>query len=462
MGCQTGPPGYYPVEDPGVEVCLSTRPVGRFLQFFIHHRQPQSTSMSDSENTSLIESDVCKALESLLEPCTHGSMPSRHDPGPRKATLSIGEIDALKSDLIKLQSTLLPSLRQRLADLLTSLDVSNSLKDPQPNLRAALEIISQLADIPKQIRSSVRAISPMLIPLQALNRQDFDHGIAKSYRTKPFLEYLDWLMGCPLYKILWRHLERIRSWKGPNQEGVDMHHDRNLSLQTIDYFEHIDKALQLLNRSDFGVLQDNWKKTMHQYDTGLAKLINHIIIQSDQDRDPADKNLSDHTHASRGPPNGQLGIPRPHYITLLKSAIPFVKLGRIFLNKLLSTPTSRPPFTIKSRISSMELDYLRQKIYMFSCQMWLFAKTLVGLSDSDSFYRAIFALEDELEGAVDYFNESIDLLNCHLGPLSPNPLSLPRSKPIFHDHSSFLINQFRLASQNLSTNLESVKMSRAL
>ncbi|POW01866.1 hypothetical protein PSHT_12326 [Puccinia striiformis] len=54
---------------------------------------------------------------------------------------------------------------------------------------------------------------------------------------------------------------------------------------------------------------------------------------------------------------------RPHIIKLIQSTIPLIKLIRIFLKKLLNTPTSKPPFTIGTRLSSNELSSIGTQIH---------------------------------------------------------------------------------------------------
>jgi hypothetical protein len=188
----------------------------------------------------------------------------------------------------------------------------------------------------------------------------------------------------------------------------------------------------------------------HGYDEGLANLIKHII-QSDQARNPADTDLLD-THA----PTIEIGpvqTARSSNITLLRSALPFIKIGRVFLNKLLVTPISRPPFTIKSLMSSFELINFMNQTYFFSHEMWIFTKRLVNLSDSNRF-RTSVCLKKQFEKTMDYFDVSIELLNCHLVPLHTDQMPFPRSKTLFNDHFSFLIDQVRLAAQNFSIALE--------
>ncbi|KAA1104093.1 hypothetical protein PGT21_010599 [Puccinia graminis f. sp. tritici] len=405
--------------------------------------------MLDSENTQILESDVCKAFQSLSKSCRRSSTPEYDDVKP---TISTDQINVLASLLIKMRTALLPSLRQRMADLLVFLDASHFPKDPQTNLRAALEITSQLADILEQIRTAVRAVT--LARLEAFEFQDHFHGIAKRHTTEPFLEKVDDIR-YSLSVVYERHAESIQGWKCPLEEkGANKFDERSVSEETTITFELIDEVIQLLTKSDFGNMQDNWQLTVTcQYDKCLADLIKHTIIQSDQARNPATTDLSD-IHA----PTIKLEPARSYCdLSLLRSALPFVKLGRLFFNKLLVTPISRPPFTIKDIISSVELDHLKNKTYLFSCHMVLFTERLVGLSDSNRSHNDLSSLKNDFEDTLKFFNGSIELLNCHLVPLSTDKLALPRSTTIFNYHSSLLIDQFRLAAQNFSITLDSFR-----
>ncbi|EFP81120.1 uncharacterized protein PGTG_07372 [Puccinia graminis f. sp. tritici CRL 75-36-700-3] len=329
-------------------------------------------TMLDSENTRILESDVCEAFESLSESCRRRSSTPDYD--DRKPKISTKQINVLKSLLIKMRTTLLPSLRQRMADLLVFLDASHFPKDPQANLRATLEITSQLADILVQIRAAVRALT--LARLRAFEYRDDFHGIAKIHRTEPFLEKVDDLINFSLCAVFERHVEFVQGWNCPSEEKRAARFDeRSVSEETTITFELIDELIRLLTKSDFGNMQDTWQLTVtRQYDIGLANLIEHIIIQSDQARNPAKTDLSDiHTPTIK---IGPVQTARSRELTLLRSALPFVKLGRLFFSKLLVTPISRPPFTIKDIISSVELGNLKNKTYLFSDQMSNFTERL--------------------------------------------------------------------------------------
>ncbi|KAA1128237.1 hypothetical protein PGTUg99_012435 [Puccinia graminis f. sp. tritici] len=302
--------------------------------------------MSDSEDTNSIdESIVCKAFESLSQSChrTSSTVPEYDD---RRPTISRDRIAVLSSLLIEMRTTLLPSLQQRLDELVVLLDAPNFPKDPQTNLRASLEITSQLADILERIGSTIRTVT--LARLKNFEIQDHSHGIAKSHRTEPLLEKVGMLIRDYLCRLFDRHLEFLQGWKRPKEEEGDRRFkSRSVSEETALSSEMIDEAIQLLTKSDFNLIQDNWEITVtHHYEKGLASLIEHIIMnQSDQARNPADdKKLSD-PHASRAPAtNKQVDL------TLLRSALPFVKLGRLFFNRLLITPISRPSMAIESLI----------------------------------------------------------------------------------------------------------------
>ncbi|KAA1128241.1 hypothetical protein PGTUg99_013623 [Puccinia graminis f. sp. tritici] len=403
--------------------------------------------MLDSANTVILESDVCKAFESLSKSCRRSSTPEYDDDEP---TISTNQINVLTSLLIKMRTTLLPSLRRCMADLvLVFLDASHFPKDPQTNLRVTLEITSQLADILEQIRTAVRAVT--LAGLEGFEYQDHFHGIAKRHRTDPVLERVDDIR-YSLSVVFERHAESIQGWKSRWEEKEAKKLDeRSVAEETTITFELIDEVIQLLTKSDFGNMQDNWQLTVtRQYDKCLADLIEHTILQSDQARNPATTDLSV-IHA----PTIELEPARSYCdLSLLRSALPFVKLGRLFFNELLVTPISRPPFTIKDIISSVELDHLKNKTYLFSCHMVLFTERLVGLSDSNRFLNDLSSLKNDFEDTLKFFNGSIELLNCHLVPLSTDKLALPRSTTIFNHHSSLLIDQFHLAAQNFSITLE--------
>ncbi|KAA1128242.1 hypothetical protein PGTUg99_013758 [Puccinia graminis f. sp. tritici] len=408
--------------------------------------------MLDSENTVKLESDVCKAFESMSKSCwRRSSLSAPEEYYDDEPTISTDQINVLTSLLIKMRTTLLPSLRQRMSDLLVFLDASHFPKDPQTNLWATLEITSQLADILEQIRTTVRAVTRAR--LNAFEYQDHFHGIAKRHRTDPVLQKVDDIR-YSLSAVFERHAEFIQDWKCPLEEKVaKKFSETSVSAQTTITFELIDGGIQLLTKSDFCIIQDNWQLTVtHHYDKGLAKLIEHIIIQSNQARNPADTDLSN-THA----PEIEIKpvqTARSRHLTLLRSALPLVKLGRLFFNKLLVTPISRPPFTINDIMSSIELTHLNHQTYLFSYQMSNFAKRLVGLSDSNRFRSYVASLQKEFEDTMDYFDASTESLSHHLVHLYTDQLPFPRSKTLSDDRFPLLIDKLLLAAKNFRIALE--------
>ncbi|KAA1104094.1 hypothetical protein PGT21_010615 [Puccinia graminis f. sp. tritici] len=411
------------------------------LSQFVSSQTTSHSTMLDLENTARLKSDVCKAFRSLSSFCCPRSMTPEND--DYEPTISTDQIYFLTSLLIDMRTALLPSLRQCLNDLVLLLHPSHFLQDPQANLRASLEITSQLADIMEKIRFAVCTVT--LAQLDVFEFEDHLHGIAKSHRTQPLLHELNMLMSHDLRVLFRKHVKFIQGWKSlkEDRDGTYSSQRRDMCPETKLTSDHIDKIVQSLEKSDFGLIQASWQAVVNSYDHGFADLIEYIIKSGSV------------TNSSIAPTNNWVETPRSRLRSLLQAAIPFFKLGRIYLNKLSSNPISRPPFTIQSQISSTELNAVKDKTYMFSLLLLHFNQTLVDLTHSYRLHNYQSSLKDKFENILKYFNASVELFSRHSVPLvSTNQLPLPRSNTMFKNHFSLVIDQFRLAAQNFSLALE--------
>jgi hypothetical protein len=169
------------------------------------------------------------------------------------------------------------------------------------------------------------------------------------------------------------------------------------------------------------------------------------------------------TNHSTGPSEDNSLISQ-QFIRLANTALPLIKLLRLFFNKLSNTPIRKAPFTIGTQLSSTEITALDDElgnIYSSSIRALIFYNrvdfdTLPVTTDE---VRSLEYSQDKLNKHFDSF---IVLLLFHLMPLPEDHFDLP--KPCNPCTTWFfrIREQFCLASRNFSQALHELKIATQL
>ncbi|WAR55889.1 hypothetical protein PtB15_6B633 [Puccinia triticina] len=389
-------------------------------------------------------------------------------------TRSRNHTNARKDILIKLRKKTLPQLRQLLADLLISQDLTNLQTDPDTNIRKTNITTCRIADIMKEIRASVS--TAVLDAPQAPKNEDRDCGILKRHRTKALLDKLHSLMRDDLRDLLACHANLFQHWQNLKKGGTRTYrgHIRlhNINRNTID---SIDTIIQWLKKSDFGILQMSWQLALDDYVHHLAELTvaMNTLNPLAQARDPVDgtpsetrfSNVHEDDQSAASIPtahgNGQSNnsvatessqdiTRRAYLLKLHQSAVPLVKLGQIFLNKLLVTPASRPSFTLDDRMSSAQMDTLVD----FFVRLQDVTDEVTILFEQDSINISV--LRQHLAATLTHFAPAMEVLSLHLVPVPRNQLGLTESNAMFTECFSVLIDGLDVATSNFQLALDTI------
>ncbi|KAI7957485.1 hypothetical protein MJO28_004580 [Puccinia striiformis f. sp. tritici] len=319
-------------------------------------------SASDEGSSPAVETndpidEVIQALQRPRRPCRS----SYHE---YQEILSIDQLGSKCKFLHDLQTSVLPSFKQKLSALLPSLDLSEFPIHPCPNPELTRKIISRIDQILAETRLIVEVIA-MRPPLPAPTH---DHHLEyfKKYRTIRLYWNLNSLIHHKLYDFFKTCAEWIISWERKESEYVpeNSQHpskafDRREQLDTIakDCQDRLDGMIECCKDSDFRILQREWRPSVNQLTNMLKALAN--MINGTTHRRSWNRFLL----AVQGQWTDEA-----HKICatqLVRSAIPIVKLGRLFYEKLSNPVTNQLPFTLDTKMSTDELLSLNKTIDVF-------------------------------------------------------------------------------------------------
>ncbi|KAA1066288.1 hypothetical protein PGT21_027518 [Puccinia graminis f. sp. tritici] len=430
----------------------------------------------------------------------------------RRQGLSADEIKTRKELLLELKTSYLPSLEHQLLDLLNSI---LGLPDPTPthlDLQKTLEIISQLGHTIDQINRFIHSIH---IPAAAYNpstptymsSNDHEYGDVKSYRAWELICKLDELFRTHISSLFQHHISFLRIQPQRRSKTITRAARETLIDATDESSAMIRLLIDWSNRSDFSLLQVDWRRLGSNLDFTLQNFPPKFLaidlpskppttqsIQDDQPEQDLQSNLDQHDSASRtdqepstnediqrshtSPPANdhhhhqesstrlptQDEIP-PRQIQLVKAVIPLLKLTRILLNKLSNTRTNKLPFTIGTKMSSVELRRIEDQLGSLCHTI----QRLVNLSLPFYYHdrellmaqmTRIKSLPDELSTE---FDSSILLLCFYLLPRSDAQIDLPLSGNHFktwfltlREHFCLAIGHFRAALYHFKDEIRTI------
>ncbi|KAA1087894.1 hypothetical protein PGTUg99_022609 [Puccinia graminis f. sp. tritici] len=362
----------------------------------------------------------------------------------------------LRAELLKrLQSGLLPSLRHRITALSLSLDPCDLRKNATGQLKQVLEILGELEQTLDQIKASVASIAPVLRPSLVSNDGHLKNLKAfRCVRVRLKVNDLAMLVS-ELFQTCVRFTENLTYSSSNEPRG----RAEVLSLTSLSW-NLIDTTIEWFDRSEFSLLQDQWQSEVGLVDDALdelTKLINHTgpegesdsaANSSDEDGDHDHDDDDDDDDMSFGANDSR---PSEHVIQLAKSAVPIIKLSRLFLNKLSKTTTQKEPFGLVTEMSSSQLESLLASTGSISR---IVDEIVCTLSDADDDDHAL-ATEDLIQSGnnlSEAFREIQLVLDRYLIPLISEEDSSSSSKVNIKTWFSEWNKQFLLATQNYIPN----------
>ncbi|KAA1087400.1 hypothetical protein PGT21_030726 [Puccinia graminis f. sp. tritici] len=403
--------------------------------------------------------------------------------------LSPDKIKDQKALLLQLETRILPSLKHQLADLLKSLDLADPSKEPRPNLLDVLEIVSQIGQSFNQINGFLYSIAGN----RNSSEHDHDYGGVKYFRYRPLMEKINRLMSHHIWILFQRHIPGIlkRSKDHPiwlNDRSDLITHREQLIEGIARSSDYIDTIIKSSKRSDFNILQDEWRN----YSNDLNNLLKSITVKinpADEEEcllidvgrpeskyykatvdqnhsintDSAEMDFNSNNHEDTQSDANSLIDHEDNqsdtncstcsseesflrFMKLTQSIIPVIKLVRILLNKL-SNPISRIPFTIDSKMSSMDIQSVQSNLSSLNYTIRSILNSLHYGYHSDQIMDQLENVKMLRERLSKDFDSSIALLCLYLVPSTDIELDLPASGDLIKTWSLGLSEQFSLATK---------------
>ncbi|OAV95153.1 hypothetical protein PTTG_12108 [Puccinia triticina 1-1 BBBD Race 1] len=367
--------------------------------------------------------------------------------------LTIGELEE-KAELVNgLRTRLLPSMRTQLSALLQSLDLSEYPIHPCPNPESTAEILSALGDLLKETQDAVEEIA--LEP--PLPSAEHDHHLKdlKIFRSNHLLWKTKDIIQNHLCEILSICDQYIVMWEAEGIDREDSDHQARLSNCRKEIVEMsatckdlMDDLIEWISLSDFGMLQKDWRVSSKKLDRLLAALVemNNGTFgkpeRGDTQTDGEDIRAADEENRARS-------------IQLARSAMPIIKLGRIFYDKLSKTTGKKIPFKLNAGICSKEIDALRNKMDSLDTQIDHILGLVCAIYQTDEHIGSrIKSLKSVTFQAWRCLQAALLTLAFHLQPSDPDG----RNDDAHNNFKTWFLvleNQFRLAGSNLKDTVDS-------
>ncbi|POW18947.1 hypothetical protein PSHT_05204 [Puccinia striiformis] len=385
---------------------------------------------------------VIEAFASLLQTCQQGNT-SCPASDTSQGALPTDRIKARSALLTQLQGQFLPLLKRGLGGLLQTLEPSALRKNPTRNLNDTLKITTTLDHTLNQIITSVKSIATRPITRdRSAHEKDRDSGLVKIFRCHALLDLIRDFIPYEIRQLFYNYQRFIQQFLESRafDSGTesDEAYPELLTLRaeiiktTYLSLRDIDNLIRWSTLSDFSILQTNWERREKQINLSLKLLALHTDF----------KNHS-RNHTEDESEDAIIITSSPQLVRLVQSAIPLVKLLRILFNKLLNTPTGRPPFTLEG-MSSADVQLLNSHSFKITSYVDAIVVRLVDMHKRryavDGDIILLEGLANKVTGA---FNAYLVLIGSRLVPLASQP-SLHPSENLFDTYFTTL----RLPFQN--------------
>ncbi|OAV95510.1 hypothetical protein PTTG_09036 [Puccinia triticina 1-1 BBBD Race 1] len=267
------------------------------------------------------------------------------------------ENDAMVDELVgrnevidKLESILLPSIKDRITSFLLALDLQNLGKQLDANLDSIPELTSEINQI---LAKTTHAVESVSAPFEGSEYSDGRNlGRCKEYRCRLLCAKVKDIMSEHLARLFARSGHFLEYWelsrKDPGdswgrQEMVKRAETASRIADTT--FRLIDQTIEWSKKSDLAILQEHWSEAEEKVNGALEDLTQ---LAADPSIGSGQAAMDDEM------------TPRNRISRLARLSIPIVKLTRIFLNKITKTTPKKPLFTLDPEINSKSLELLSE------------------------------------------------------------------------------------------------------
>ncbi|EFP75991.2 hypothetical protein PGT21_002615 [Puccinia graminis f. sp. tritici] len=266
-----------------------------------------------------------------------------------------------KSNLSCLECSLLPLLRHQVNALSRSICSFNLRKDKGRKLDLISELQSEFDHTVSQIVSYATIICHQ--PLFSRAHTD-DHYLQdlKDFRSQKLVFKISFLThelsffsdGCTML------IQESKLSQGAGRRRARKFNARGRVTQFAAIAsDSIDRMIKWLRGHELTIIQEDWKIDLSSIDDMLAKLTKLINSRTDSDEDGQSK----------------IKAPSAPIIQLARSAVPIVKLSRMFFRKLSSSGLNETPLQSFTAMSSDQLRTLCRSTELIATELNKILKT---------------------------------------------------------------------------------------
>ncbi|PLW28821.1 hypothetical protein PCASD_17837 [Puccinia coronata f. sp. avenae] len=263
--------------------------------------------------------------------------------------LSADKLAERKALLVKIQTELMPSLKQQITALLVSLGLNASVTHPEPNLDETLELVSNLGPALDDLHNSIIGLAPWYIPGPDNKRTTHSHidqnyGVLKKFRCDQLNQLFRLLANFIISPLIDAYSRYLDDWLHlPDSQGAEETR-ADITEATENCHKAIDYWLELSTRSDYGFLQDGWVTEEERLNTSIAK-------SRKQFRKAAGRERPDQSPT-------QAGLVISHLSSLFRDTVTIGGLLRMALQALVGTSRFPSIITFPDDLSSNELEWV--------------------------------------------------------------------------------------------------------
>ncbi|KAA1098349.1 hypothetical protein PGT21_033939 [Puccinia graminis f. sp. tritici] len=250
----------------------------------------------------------------------------------------------------QLQSKRLPALKRQVISLSNALLGRADLQaKPVSKLKIVLKVLSKLDLTLGKIKFAVACINPGLDPVDVRHDREFKNVKQLICCRLALTTYVVTGLVCELLRTYRRFIEE----SGHVFDGIPEKRTESLTMRDT-CSDAIDKALNLINKSELNFIQDAWKSDIDSIDDSLEKFLLFLHLQPP---------LSEEESRLVGREVGDQSLSTT---TICVMAI--IKLSRLLLAKLVKLSKDKENISMLSDLSSREFE--------------IFAKMTTTLSES--------------------------------------------------------------------------------
>ncbi|KAI9625240.1 hypothetical protein H4Q26_016431 [Puccinia striiformis f. sp. tritici PST-130] len=310
----------------------------------------------------LTTGSIVQVLEEMASKC---NFPSEHvSSGRRVSKLTFEDMNE-KGEIFKtLQSNLLPTIKEQITFMLTSLDTHNS-EEEEPNVDLEL-IVKILPDLDQTIQSIVSSAVSLTHGLP-LPDEKHDHHLKhlKNFRCYQLRVRVEFIIGSRIRGLLdhWAQLMRCCTVSiivtDPTLARKEASNgQKRIRTSTANGRDSIDEAIAWSRKSDWAIVQGDWLSIAGKLAEFLKDLtiLAYSLLDSTPDlarltitTDESDLNVS--VVARRK-------ALREGTMDVVRSAMPLLKLARILVKQTLKMIPKKPIFDLDSKINSKTLTQI--------------------------------------------------------------------------------------------------------